>query len=48
MIRVIVAHKKTDDLEVLFQMDSGYFDDDIVTTIELAGCKYLIKSTSTL
>ena len=24
-------------------MDSGYFDDDIITTIELAGCQYLIK-----
>jgi len=24
-------------------MDSGYFDDDIIETIESAGCKYLIK-----
>jgi hypothetical protein len=34
---------KTDDLEILFRMDSGYFDDDIITTIESAGCQYLIK-----
>jgi len=43
MIKEIIAHIKTDDLEILFRMDSGYFDDDIITTIELAGCKYLIK-----
>jgi hypothetical protein len=35
---------KTDDLEILFRMDSGYFDDDIIETIESAGCKYLIKA----
>jgi len=34
---------KTDDLVILFRMDSGYFDDDIITTIESAGCQYLIK-----
>jgi hypothetical protein len=34
---------KTDDLEILFRMDSGYFDDDIITTIESSGCQYLIK-----
>jgi hypothetical protein len=43
MIKEIVAHIKTDDLEILFRMDSGYFDDDIITTIESAGCQYLIK-----
>ncbi len=43
MIKEIVAHINTDDLEILFRMDSGYFDDDILTTIESAGCKYLIK-----
>ena len=52
MIKDIVAHitcacgtaaGKTDDLEILFRMDSGYFDEDILTTIESAGCKYLIK-----
>jgi hypothetical protein len=29
--------------EILFRMDSGYFDDDIIEAIESAGCKYLIK-----
>lgn len=43
MIKEIVAHVKTDDLEILFRMDSGYFDDDIIETIESAGCQYLIK-----
>jgi hypothetical protein len=43
MIKEIVANIKTDELEILFRMDSGYFDDDIITTIELLGCKYLIK-----
>ena len=44
MIKEIVANIKTDDLEILFRMDSGYFDEDIVATIELLGCKYLIKA----
>jgi Transposase DDE domain group 1 len=43
MIKEIVAYVKTDDLEILFRMDSGYFDDDIIETIESAGCQYLIK-----
>ena len=43
MIKEIVAHIKTDDLEILFRMDSGYFDDDIIEAIESTGCKYLIK-----
>ena len=43
MIKEIVAHIKTDDLEILFRMDSGYFDDDIIESIESAGCRYLIK-----
>jgi hypothetical protein len=43
LIKEIVAHIKTDDLEILFRMDSGYFDDDIITTIESAVASYLIK-----
>ena len=43
MIKEIVAHVKTDDLEIVFRMDSGYFDDNIIEAIESAGCKYLIK-----
>jgi Transposase DDE domain group 1 len=43
MIKEIAANIKTDDLEILFRMDSGYFDEEIVKTIESLGCKYLIK-----
>ena len=43
MIKEIVANIKTDNLEILFRMDSGYFDEDIIETIELLGCTYLIK-----
>jgi hypothetical protein len=43
MIKEIVANIKTDDLEILFRMDSGYFDEGIIETIESLGCKYLIK-----
>jgi hypothetical protein len=30
-------------VEIMFRMDSGYFDENIIHTIESAGCKYLIK-----
>jgi len=43
MISEIVANIKTADMEILFRMDSGYFDEDIIKTIESLGCKYLIK-----
>ena len=43
MIKEIVANIKTDDLEIMFRMDSGYFDEEIIETIESLGCKYLIK-----
>lgn len=43
MIKEIVANIKTDDLDILFRMDSGYFDEEIIKTIESLGCKYLIK-----
>jgi hypothetical protein len=43
-IKEIVANIKTDDLEILFRMDSGYFDDGIIETIESLGCNYLIKA----
>jgi hypothetical protein len=43
MIKEIVANIKTDELEILFRMDSGYFDEDIIETIELLVCRYLIK-----
>lgn len=43
MIKEIVANIKTDDLEIMFQMDSGYFDEEIIKAIESLDCKYLIK-----
>lgn len=43
MIKEIVANIKTDDLEITFRMDSGYFDQEIIATIESLDCKYLIK-----
>ncbi len=43
MIKEIVANIKTNDLEIMFRMDSGYFDEEIIKTIESLDCKYLIK-----
>ena len=43
MIKEIVANIKTNELEILFRMDSGYFDEEIIATIELLGFQYLIK-----
>jgi len=43
IIKEIVAQIKRDDLEILFRMDSGYFDDEIIEIIESADCQYLIK-----
>ncbi len=44
MIKEIVANIKTDDIEILFRMDSGYFDEEIIRTIESFNCMYLIKA----
>ncbi len=30
-------------MEITFRMDSGYFDDDIIATIESFRCTYVIK-----
>ena len=43
MIKEIVAHLKDEGLEITFRMDSGYFDDAILETIESLGGKYVIK-----
>jgi hypothetical protein len=43
MIKEIVAHLKDEGLEITFRMDSGYFDDAILETIESLGCTYVIK-----
>ena len=44
MIKEIVATLKAQNLEIFFRMDSGYFDEEIIETIESLGCKYLIKA----
>ncbi len=46
MIKEIVSNIKTDTLDILFRMDSGYFDEKIIETVESLGCKYLIKAKS--
>lgn len=43
MIKELVANIKTEDVDILFRMDNGYFDEEIIKTIEFLGCKYLIK-----
>jgi hypothetical protein len=43
MIKEIMAHLKDEGLEITFRMDSGYFDDAILETIETLGGKYVIK-----
>jgi hypothetical protein len=37
MIKEIMAYLKEEGLEVTFRMDSGYFDEDILKTIESLG-----------
>ena len=44
LIKEIVTTLKTSDLEIFFRMDSGYFDEEIIETIESLGCKFLIKA----
>lgn len=44
LIKEIVATLKTDDLDILFRMDSGYFDEEVIEAIESLGCNYLIKA----
>jgi len=43
MIKEIMSYLKDEGLEITFRMDSGYFDDDILETIESFGCTYVIK-----
>ena len=43
MIKEIMSYLKDEGLEIAFRMDSGYFDDDIIATIESFGCTYVIK-----
>jgi hypothetical protein len=44
MIREIMAHLEEEGLDVTFRMDSGYFDEDILETIEALGCRYVVKA----
>ena len=39
MIKEIITHLKEEGLEITFRMDSGYFDEDILETIQSLGCK---------
>jgi hypothetical protein len=43
MNKEIMAHLKDEGLVITFRMDSGYFDDAILETIESLGGKYVIK-----
>jgi|WetSurSiteA1Bulk_404760.scaffolds.fasta_scaffold357773_1 hypothetical protein len=43
MIKEIVANINKDDLDILFRMDCGYIDEDIIETIESLACTYLMK-----
>jgi hypothetical protein len=44
MIREIMANLEEEGLDVTFRMDSGYFDEDILETIEALGCRYVVKA----
>jgi hypothetical protein len=43
LIQEIVAHLREAEVEITFRMDSGYFDEKILDTIETLGCRYVIK-----
>jgi len=43
MIKEIMGYLIDEGLEITFRMDSGYFDEDILETIESFGCTYVIK-----
>jgi len=42
-IKEIIAYLQDESLEITFRIDSGYFDDNILATIESFGCTYVIK-----
>ena len=44
LIKEIMANLEEEGLDVTFRMDSGYFDEDILETIEALGCRYVIKA----
>jgi hypothetical protein len=43
MMDEILANIKTAGMEIMFRMDSGYFDDDGIESMEFTGRLYLIK-----
>ena len=43
LIKEIMAHLEEEGLDVTFRMDGGYFDEDILETIESLSCRYVIK-----
>ncbi|KAA1139645.1 IS1380 family transposase, partial [Citrobacter portucalensis] len=46
IIKEIVAIIKSEDVEILCRLDSGYFAENIIETIESLGSKYLFKAIS--
>jgi len=44
LIKEIYENIYFEGLEICFRMDSGYFDEEIIKTIESLGCKYMIKA----
>jgi len=44
LIQEIIAQIQDMGLKITFRMDSGYFDETILETIESLGCTYLIKA----
>ena len=43
MIKEMMTYLQDEGLEITFRMDSGYFDDTILETIEAFGCTFAIK-----
>jgi len=44
LIQEIIAQVQDMGLKITFRMDSGYFDENILETIESLGCTYVIKA----
>jgi len=44
LIKEIYDNIYFEGLNICFRMDSGYFDEEVIKTIESLGCKYVIKA----
>jgi len=44
LIQEIIAQVQGQKGKPIFRMDSGFFDEDILETIEVLGCTYVIKA----